>query len=285
MLSYRETKPGKFLLNHVESFWEINTDIQSDNFMQLPVVPEAVFDILFVTKPFFIYNFRYRNYSKFYQGVYFTGLRTESISFLLEDETNIFGIRLKPFSLSKISRIPLCNFKNSIVRIGDIFKNTDRKELNIIINGKDFREKTEYAKKFVTQLVEKQQDLDHTLRDELNYIMDSFGNIKIFSLCSDFCTNKTSLRNYYLRSVGLLPKELAKIWRMNYFLMLRMENSSENLTTSGLDAGYFDQAHLIKDFKTFFFSSPLQFINKQQEDFKIIQERIKRRFSSYYSPR
>ncbi|MBN1340267.1 MAG: AraC family transcriptional regulator [Bacteroidales bacterium] len=204
---------------------------------------------------------------------------------LIPDNTDIFGIRLKPFSLTKITAAPLYKFRDSMVKLENIFGFIKKNEVDVIINTKEYDQRIEYARAFIARIIEKNQNIDLTLRDQLNYLMDSYGSARISSLYSAFYTNKTSLRNHFLSRVGLSPKELARIWRMNYFLQLRLENSSENLTCTGLDAGYFDQAHLIKDFKTFFFTSPLQFMNCQEpEELKIIQERIKRRLTSFYSP-
>ncbi|MBN1183184.1 MAG: helix-turn-helix domain-containing protein [Bacteroidales bacterium] len=285
MIKYSETKPERNILTHIESFWEINIDEPPYSQTPILIIPEAVFDVTFFEKPFVLFNPGTGKYKKFVPGAYFTGLLTESIYLVVQGNTSVFGIRIKPFSLSKIITTPLSVFKNTIVSLNTVFEFINIKDVKAVICEKDYSEKLEYANKFISKIFDKNQNIDSTLRDQLNYIMDSFGNVKISLLYSHFHTNKTSLRDYFLSKVGLPPKELAIIWRLNNFLKLCLENPRENFTSIGLDAGYFDQSHLIKDFKNFFNISPHKFIYSQRTgNIRVIQERIKRRLSSYYSP-
>jgi AraC-like DNA-binding protein len=53
----------------------------------------------------------------------------------------------------------------------------------------------------------------------------------------------------------------------------------------GLEVGYYDQAHCIKEFQSFFQQSPQQFFHRNSRLMNISQEIISRRFSNYYDPK
>lgn len=57
--------------------------------------------------------------------------------------------------------------------------------------------------------------------------------------------------------VGAPPKKFAPIVRLNY--ILNTSGKRNNLTEPGLNARYFDQAHFIKDFKSFTGETPEYF--------------------------
>jgi AraC-like DNA-binding protein len=55
------------------------------------------------------------------------------------------------------------------------------------------------------------------------------------------------------------PKQFSKISRLQAALKLIGQGAFNNLTDLALEAGYYDQAHFIKDFREFTGVSPKQF--------------------------
>ncbi|MFC2117415.1 DUF6597 domain-containing transcriptional factor [Bacteroidota bacterium] len=283
---YKEYIPDSYFSKHVESYWEIFTN-SCDKVTSAIMPPEGVFDILFINTPIFLkYSKDDSNkWIRINNGAFFMGLLTQSVSLRLEKNTNVFGIRLKPFSLAKLINKPLHIYTNKIDRLQEVFNNVDQKIINGIIYSESINSKIKYVELFISGIIDKSIEINQEIREILNNIMDNKGDIKISKLYIEYNTNKFTLRNHFLNNVGLSPKEISKIWRLNNFLKLRKEFPAENLTSSGYDAGYYDQSHLIKDFKSYFNSSPFQLLNTNNKYLlKYSQERITRRFASYYSP-
>ena len=59
--------------------------------------------------------------------------------------------------------------------------------------------------------------------------------------------------------IGLSPKQLSKVIRLQATLKILSTQNAENLTTIAYECNYYDQAHFIKDFKEFTGMSPKQF--------------------------
>ncbi len=279
-MKYWEHKLRDDFVSHVESIWEMQ-NCSSEEFSKVTFVPEVVYELLIFTEPIYVFNLTQQKYFRYMPGIYLAGLLTKSIILYLPPNTTLFGVRLKPFSLAKISHENLSKLNNKIVEINKIFNclrdiSIENKSSNVSM--------LEFAERIIDRLLNEQSVINNTLRDEMNYMMDSFGNLEISEVHSVFCISKATLRNHFVARVGLGPKDVSKIWRFNNFLRLKLENPSENLTALSIDAGYFDQAHFIKDFQSFICQSPYKFFNQIEENFKITQERIQRRLSSYYSP-
>jgi AraC-like DNA-binding protein len=70
----------------------------------------------------------------------------------------------------------------------------------------------------------------------------------VSTLSDELRVSPTSLRNLFRDTVGMAPKDLIRTHRINKILK-QSDVSEQNLTDIAYEAGYFDQAHFIHDFK------------------------------------
>ena len=281
---YKEYSPIEYLSHHVESFWEIINNIgpsESENFI---IPPEMNFEIILVSQPIFLKFIKSYEWYKLNKGIYFIGLITQSLVYNIQFGNKIFGIRLKPFALSNIIKVPLCNLINRIINIQNIF-DINKEDFSLIrkINRNTEDNKIDLTTKFISRMIEINHNIDQTLRAQLNYIKNHRGDIKVSRICDNFNVSKVTLRHNFLSNIGLTAKDVSKIWRFNHFLTLVKKNPLYNLTQLSLEAGYYDQSHFIKEFHFFVGISPKKFL-KYNYHIDISQERIDRRFNSYYAP-
>ena len=85
------------------------------------------------------------------------------------------------------------------------------------------------------------------------------GQISVNELAHRLATSKRNLERRFLNQIGLSPKQLSKIIRLQTLLKKLEQNPSGSLTELAMECGYYDQAHFIKDFKEFTGLSPKQF--------------------------
>lgn len=84
-----------------------------------------------------------------------------------------------------------------------------------------------------------------------------------------------SLRGFeqhFLKQVGTTPKQYSKIVRFNKTLLLKTAHPGKSWTEIAHQCGYFDQTHLIKDFKILAGGSPRSFFEKFQPLPEFLQE-------------
>lgn len=93
------------------------------------------------------------------------------------------------------------------------------------------------------------------------FIKQQAGNIKIITLAEKLNISQSQFEKRFRKMVGASPKKFASIVRLRHILTASSPGNS--LTELGLDAGYFDQAHFIKDFKSFTGETPEQFLKKK----------------------
>lgn len=75
------------------------------------------------------------------------------------------------------------------------------------------------------------------------------GNLKITLLAQRLNISQSQLEKRFRKIIGASPKKFASIVRFRN--VLKIAHGERSMTQLGLEAGFFDQAHFIKDFKSF----------------------------------
>ena len=74
-------------------------------------------------------------------------------------------------------------------------------------------------------------------------------------------TNKT-LERKFAKYIGKTPKQFIKLIRFQHILSELQHTSYNNLSVFAYENGYYDQAHFIRDFKTYAGLTPKAFYRK-----------------------
>lgn len=95
-------------------------------------------------------------------------------------------------------------------------------------------------------------------------IRQSNGSAKMTSLAEKLNISQSRFEKRFRKIVGCSPKKFASLVRLNH--VITSDAAKSDLMSIGLDAGYFDQAHFIKDFKSYTGQTPEQFFGKSKND-------------------
>jgi AraC-like DNA-binding protein len=91
----------------------------------------------------------------------------------------------------------------------------------------------------------------------LEKINVSMFQTQIRTLASELCISQDAFEKRFRRVVGVAPKQYASLVRLNGVIRSNLNNKT--LSQIALDAGYFDQSHFNRDFKTFTGQTPSDF--------------------------
>jgi len=232
-ICYQESKPNEEIENFVYCFWQLKTQKTLKKKYDYRVVSDGCIDIFFDHKQptkNFVMGFC-RKFVQFPIGKEFDYI---GIRFLPSAFPHLFGVDAKTLSnLSQELNKVLPNFSewiNTEIRPSNSF-NTIVKTLNKKIIGLSKTNDIHY---------------DHRFLDALNLIL---------------------IRNGYLDTekdlnIGISPRQLRRIF--NFYIGTTVKSFSNvvrfqhilNAKPLYFDVGFFDQAHFIKNFKTFYGVTP-----------------------------
>lgn len=286
-MHYKEFFPDDVFSHHIECYWQMAIDsVRESNPVKL-LLPTCTFNLIFTNKPCFVQIRTDSNWIPVLPGAVFFGQRNNCIKIKTTEPLELCGVRFKPFAFAKIIKTPIFQLNDNLISIDELFEITPSMSSLItqIIKAETSPEKIQFLDDLMEALFRKSFAIDETLRAQLNYIMDRRGAVKISELFEEFNTSKVTLRKHFINKVGLSPKKVSQIWRMNYLLKMKEDNPDNNLTTLCLNAGFYDQAHFIKDFKLLFGLPPRKFFTQSSPLIKVAHQSISKRFTNQYDPR
>jgi AraC-like DNA-binding protein len=92
----------------------------------------------------------------------------------------------------------------------------------------------------------------------------TYGLVPIGQLATEVGWSRRHLIAQFRRQVGLPPKRLARILRFNRVLQRLRRASAVRWAEVAYECGYYDQAHLIHDFRDFARTTPTEFLRDRE---------------------
>lgn len=151
---------------------------------------------------------------------------------------------------------------DKIVWSGDIFNS----EINLLheqlYEAKSVAAMAELANNWLLQYLNKKRRVDYKDRitATANLITKNAGLINLDTLAHYACMSMRNFERIFISETGMSPKQLCCISRFNNALELKLSYPSIKWTSIAHQSGYFDQMHLVKDFKRFCGEAPASLI-------------------------
>lgn len=101
---------------------------------------------------------------------------------------------------------------------------------------------------------------DQLVLHALDRIKSANGGLRIKDLITELNISRDPFEKRFRRAIGTSPKQFSTIVRLRNLIATFPQ--AENLTDAAHTAGYFDQAHFIKDFTSFTGQAPKAFFKK-----------------------
>ncbi|MFT6338183.1 MAG: AraC-like DNA-binding protein [Halioglobus sp.] len=286
-MQYSEVLPDDVFTRHVESYWYVNSCFGTEESPIELLLPTCTFNIIITDQPCFVKLRVESEWIPLNPGAVFFGQRNSCIQIKSNKPLDLIGIRFKPFAFANIINTPVFQLNDDIIPLHKIFtiKPITSSLIESILITKEISKLTRLMDELMFDLFNQSLSIDEQLRAQLNYILDRKGIVKIRDIFEEFKVSKVTLHKNFINKVGLTPKKVSQIWRMNHLLQMKEEFPKENLTSLCLSAGFYDQAHFIKDFKLLFGVPPRKFFSQNSHLLKLSHLNISKRFTNQYDPR
>lgn len=79
----------------------------------------------------------------------------------------------------------------------------------------------------------------------------------------DDLSKRRQLERHFKKQIGISPKQLSKVVRLQATLQTLLQQKPVRLTDIAYENEYFDQNHFIKDFKEFVGITPKEFLGNE----------------------
>jgi AraC-like DNA-binding protein len=192
-------------------------------------------------------------------GSIISGVHTARFVRLLEGQSRVFGIKFRPGGFRPFLGGSVSQIGDSVVPAHSVFGAEIHALEKILLGASGADEKFDAADSFFRRrLPQFDEQIDRAANLVTQILNDSrITTVKDLVNCAGI--GKRSLQRLFSEYVGVSPKWVIRRYRLHELIERFRADSEVDWAQIALDLGYFDQAHLINDFKATVGCSPLQY--------------------------
>jgi AraC-like DNA-binding protein len=166
----------------------------------------------------------------------------------------LLGIRFHPGGTSPFLRVPMNELTDQVTELGTLSTELERELLLVSEHVPSLPDKIAAVEAALTaHLLRSSPDSSATRL--ASRIVHSAGLISVDQLASDAGISSRQLERRFLREIGVGPKLLSRILRFQQ-VFRAVDREDAAWASIALECGYYDQAHLIRDFNQFAGQTP-----------------------------
>ena len=258
-MNYQTFQPHSDLKSLIKCHWTLEVPAQKDTKRQL-IIPDGCIEMIFILGDDVK---RYTSEDKFIIQPREMVLGQITEPFFIEPTgyVNSFAVRFYPYGFTNFVSTSIKKLANKETPIALLFGENPSKELGQkIAQATDTKKRIEIIEGFLSDKLNDKSTIDNIVKTTIDTILLTKGGSPINTILKDDLSKRRQLERKFTKQIGISPKQLGKVIRLQAALQMLLNRQSENLTMIAYESEYYDQAHFIKDFKEFTGTTPKEFL-------------------------
>jgi len=252
-MRYREIQPKPPLERFIECFWTLEDDGVVVPGQPERVLPDGCVELILNFRAHFCQH--RENGEKERQPLhYVVGQMTRPILIAPTGPVQLMGIRFHPGGTLPFFRQPMNEVTDRVVDLGALDSNLERDLVAIAADAPLISQKIAAVEDWLARRV-RDRKYDSRLVGLAAKIIRRRGQLSVDQLAKDAGVSGRQLERRFLREIGVGPKLLCRILRFQQ-VFRAVEQTDAGWAAVAADCGYYDQAHLIRDFQQFARQTP-----------------------------
>ena len=173
--------------------------------------------------------------------------------------SDIIAARFHPDGFFPFNSKPLPEMENKAISLNSLFNKEGLQLEEQVIAASATGKRIKIVEAFLLNKLKSPEVTDRIAKQSVEMLLKLNGQLSVDDLAVQLKINRRQLERKFSSTIGLSPKQLAKVIRLQATLKMLEKKQFTSLTSLAYENGYFDQAHFIKDFKEFTGMSPGQF--------------------------
>ena len=241
-ISYQEIQPNKEIENFVYCFWQLKTQKTLNKDYNYRVVSDGCIDIFF----------DHKNPTE----NFVMGFCRKFMQFPIGKEFDYIGIRFLPSAFPHLFRIDAKTLSNQSQELNKIIPDFSHWISSKIKPSDSFGIITKSLNRKISEFLKAQEiNYDHRFLDSINLIFQKNGSLDTEKDLNTGLSPR-QLRRIFNFYIGTTAKSFGNVVRFQHILNTKPSKQSLKENKLYFDVGFFDQAHFIKNFKTFYGVTP-----------------------------
>lgn len=242
MEDFRIILPSPLLAPFIKNYWLLKT--ASDSTSLARTVPTGMMSLIFHrgNRLLSIHD------KELHPRAFLSGHEKTFADLEYAGQVNMISVVFRPVGIRAFFNMPMNNIYNLRVTAGDI----EDKELTELECSLTSTEDDQLCIMLIEQFMLNRLSrlAEHNLkRIETAIQLINFGQTDVARLADTVCLSRKQFQRIFSEYVGANPKEFSRIIRFQKALHILEIYPQTALTALAYECGYFDQSHLIKEFK------------------------------------
>jgi hypothetical protein len=258
-LQYHTFPPHPTLAPLIKCYWTLEVPPNGDYQRQL-ILPDGCIEMFFILGDDVK---RYTSDNKFIIQPREMILGQITKPFYVEPTgyVNSFAVRFYPYGFANFVSVPIRKLANKETPLQLLFDRDESETLGQKIKkAADTKTRIKIVEGFLLNKMKHQTTIDSIVKSTVDAILLTKGGKPINSILKNELSKRRLIERKFFGKVGISPKKLSRVIRLQAVLRMLLNRKSESLTKLAYDNDYFDQAHFTKDFKEFTGTTPKEFL-------------------------
>ncbi|MFV0564631.1 MAG: DUF6597 domain-containing transcriptional factor [Flavobacteriaceae bacterium] len=258
-MNYQTYQPHTTLKSFVSCYWTLEVPRQNEPQKQR-IVPDGCIEMAFILGDD-IKRYTSENEFILQPRAMVLGQTIEPFYIAPTGFVKTFAVRFYPYGFANFVSEPISNLVDKETPLGQLFGTKTAGCLEQkITKAKNTEQRINIIEKFLADRLNDGKTINRIVKNTVDAIFSTNGNVSINTILEDDLSKRRQLERNFKKQIGVSPKQLGKVIRLQSALKMLLNQESENLTDIAHKSEYFDQAHFIKDFKEFTGINPKAFL-------------------------
>ncbi|WP_235857570.1 helix-turn-helix domain-containing protein [Paenibacillus albiflavus] len=192
------------------------------------------------------------------------GVSSHKFTHRIEGKGSVCGVKFRPGGLYPFVQIPLSQLTNRSMPIHTITPITPSRIEAELLTIQDASKMAECAEFYLFPKLPSPDPSVMLVNQIVDYISTNQDLTRVDQVSDYFDINARQLQRLFNQYVGVPPKWVIKINRLQNAAESMDYNDYNDLINLSNDLGYYDQSHFIKDFKSIIGLTPDEYIKQRQ---------------------
>jgi len=248
-MEYRQFLPSQPLREYIACYWSVSfEDFDFQNDVDL-VLPDGSIDLVINFGEDLKQKNKVSGYESRIKDFGLVGQRMGSMEIVKNGYIEIFAIRFKPYGLQALFNMNCAELTGFVSDENSIKKKVADKLLQLLSKVGICDEVIPQVDATISRVLNPLAQVRPYVKRAAQKIVAQKGIFSVSDFCKGYGIHKSTLEKAFLFQTGISPKEYASIVRFNeLYSRVSPEVSFAQLA---LECGYYDQSHMIRDFKKY----------------------------------
>ncbi|HCO68016.1 MAG TPA: AraC family transcriptional regulator [Dysgonomonas sp.] len=247
--------PSPALAPYIRYYWYLRTESNQPGTER--IIPTGCISMIF-HKANLLFS---ENRQDYQPRNFICGLSDGYTNLITSGTTEMLVVVFQPFGAKPFFSVPVNEFYNDSVPVEDME--------NVLLDDLQKRIQDEpdrmlcisYIEDYLMKKLNRTADYNYKRMSAVINRINVNPQASIQSLADTACLSYKQFGRIFAGYVGARPKEFSRVIRFQRALYLMQTHTDFNLTRLAFESGYYDQPHLIREFKAFAGYTPAELIS------------------------